>query len=182
MFFPHLRFLANIETWNPCNSLQICSRLTIPSFPANLPLLFRPGLSGPPLPTHTVTHNTWTAFRFYSTSVVIIFVFLTFNCSPALALSSFICSERNRWIVLMCNIYCQQESTIRLEYGDTEWISIDKCVRQGCILSPHLFSLHTEHIQKAGLDSDEVGVKIGGRNIIKIFRWHHLTGRKQQWL
>ena len=36
----------------------------------------------------------------------------------------------------------------------------------GCILSPCLFNLYTEHIkQNAGLDEAQAGIKIAGRNI-----------------
>ena len=43
---------------------------------------------------------------------------------------------------------------------------IGKRVRQGCILSPCLFSLYTEYIiRNAGLDEAQAGIKIAGRNI-----------------
>ena len=39
-------------------------------------------------------------------------------------------------------------------------------MRQGCILSPCLFNLHTEYIMRnAGLDEKQAEVKIAGRNI-----------------
>ena len=39
-------------------------------------------------------------------------------------------------------------------------------VQQGCLLSPCLFNLYTEHImRKAGLDESQAGIKIGERNI-----------------
>lgn len=70
-------------------------------------------------------------------------------------------------IVLLCNLYCWQEATVRTEYRETRWFPIGKGVRQRCILSPYLFNLYTEHIiQKTGLDWNEGRVKIGERNII----------------
>ena len=39
-------------------------------------------------------------------------------------------------------------------------------VRQGCILSPYLFTLYAEYIMRnAGLEEAEAGIKIAGRNI-----------------
>ena len=35
-----------------------------------------------------------------------------------------------------------------LECGTSEWFPVTKGVRQGCILSPHLFSLYTEGIMR----------------------------------
>ena len=47
-----------------------------------------------------------------------------------------------------------------------DWFHIGNGVGQGCILSPCLFNLYTEHImQNAGLDEAQVGIKIAGRNI-----------------
>ena len=59
-----------------------------------------------------------------------------------------------------------QEATVRTLYGTTNWLKIKKGVRQGCVRSPCLFTLYTEHIMRsAGLDELQAGIKIGGRNI-----------------
>lgn len=51
----------------------------------------------------------------------------------------------------------------------TEWFPIDRGIRQGHIVSPYLFNLYAEHIQKkkkkTRLDSEEAGMKTGERNI-----------------
>ena len=45
--------------------------------------------------------------------------------------------------------------------------NIKKGVRQGCILSPHLFNIYTEHIMRQA-DIESMGIKIGGRNIVEL--------------
>ena len=59
-----------------------------------------------------------------------------------------------------------QEATVRTGHGTTDWLQIEKGVRQGCILSPCLFNLYAEYIMRnVGLEEAQTGIKIAGRNI-----------------
>ena len=49
---------------------------------------------------------------------------------------------------LLRNLYAGQEATVRTGHGTTDWFQRGKGVRQGCILSPCLFNLHTEYIMR----------------------------------
>ena len=49
-------------------------------------------------------------------------------------------------IVMLSDLYTNQEATIRKEYGETGNIPIGKGVHQGCILSPLLFNIYAEKI------------------------------------
>ena len=51
-------------------------------------------------------------------------------------------------INLIRSLYEGQQSAVRLECGTSEWFPVTKGVRQGCILSPHLFSLYAEGIMR----------------------------------
>ena len=67
---------------------------------------------------------------------------------------------------LLRNLYAGQEATVRTGHGTTDRFQIGKGVHQGCILSPCLFNLYTEHIMRnAGLEEAQAGIKIAGRNI-----------------
>ena len=67
---------------------------------------------------------------------------------------------------LLRNLYAGQETTVRTGHGTTHWFQIGKEVRQGCILSPCLFNLFAEYINRnAGLDEAQAGIKIARRNI-----------------
>ena len=67
---------------------------------------------------------------------------------------------------LLRNLYAGQEATIRTGHGTTDWFQIGKGVRQGCILSPCLFTLYAEHIMRnTGLEEVQAGIKIAKRNI-----------------
>ena len=45
---------------------------------------------------------------------------------------------------LLRNLYAGQKATVRSGHGTTDWFQIGKGVRQGCVLSPCLFSLYAE--------------------------------------
>ena len=69
-------------------------------------------------------------------------------------------------ICLLRNLYAGQEATVITLYGTTDWFKIEKGVRQGCLLSPCLFNLYTEHIMRnARLDDSQAEIKIAKRNI-----------------
>ena len=56
-------------------------------------------------------------------------------------------------------LYSNQEAFIRWNKEHTEPFSICKGVRQGCILSPHLFSCYTEKIMRDA-EVETFGIKI----------------------
>ena len=69
-------------------------------------------------------------------------------------------------VYLIKDVYRNQETVIRCEGEYTEPFPVEKAVRQGCILSPHLFSLY-----KRENTGTEVGISIGGRNILSNLRY-----------
>ena len=67
---------------------------------------------------------------------------------------------------LLRNLYADQEATVRIGHGTTDWFQVGKGVHQGCILSPYLFNLYAEYIMRnAGLEEAQAGIKIARRNI-----------------
>ena len=67
---------------------------------------------------------------------------------------------------LLRNLYAGQEATVRTGDGTTDWFQVGKGVRQGCILSPCLFTLYAEYIMRnAWVEEAQTRIKIAGRNI-----------------
>ena len=53
------------------------------------------------------------------------------------------------------NLYFDQEAAVRVDGETTEWFSIGKGVRQGCILSPYLFNVYAERIMRNFRDDSQ---------------------------
>ena len=68
-------------------------------------------------------------------------------------------------VELLRTLYDDQESTVRTTCGDSTWFKIKQGVRQGCILSPHLFNAYAEYIMRMALESCSIGISVGGRTI-----------------
>ena len=49
---------------------------------------------------------------------------------------------------LLRNLYASQEARVRTGHGTTDWFQIGKRVCQGCMFSPCLFNLYSEHHTK----------------------------------
>ena len=49
-------------------------------------------------------------------------------------------------IAIIANLYWRQKTQIKIGTSLTEPVKIKRGVRQGCVLSPSLFNLYTEHI------------------------------------
>ena len=60
------------------------------------------------------------------------------------------------------NLYYEQTAAVRVEDELTDYVNIKRGVRQGCVLSPILFSLYAEIIMRDIADLE--GIKIGGKN------------------
>ena len=66
-------------------------------------------------------------------------------------------------VKLLTNLYWEQKVVVKIGDDRSDWIKIEKGVRQGCVLSPDLYSqLVMDEMEQ--LD----GIKIGGRNINNI--------------
>ena len=66
-------------------------------------------------------------------------------------------------IRLITNLYWHQKAAIRIQGELSEYTSIKRGVRQGCVLSPYLFNIYTEFIFRK--TENLTGINIGGRNI-----------------
>ena len=71
-------------------------------------------------------------------------------------------------IDLIKSLHSKQKATVRTAHGLTDWFDIEQGVRQGCILSPHIFNTYSEQIMRNALEDLTGGVRIGGRVITNL--------------
>ena len=64
---------------------------------------------------------------------------------------------------LVQELYMHQEVVIRVADGDSEPGSIGRGVRQGCPLSPLLFSIYSQMIMDEAMNDVQEGIKVGGQ-------------------
>ena len=64
---------------------------------------------------------------------------------------------------LIQDLYWRQQAAIRIDNDFSKYVEIKRGVRQGCILSPDLFSSYSEMIMREVKDMD--GIKVNGENV-----------------
>ena len=64
---------------------------------------------------------------------------------------------------LIVNLYWDQRAAVRVDKRKSGWVEITKGVRQGCVLSPDLFSLYGQTVMEDIQDIE--GIKVGGINV-----------------
>ena len=71
---------------------------------------------------------------------------------------------------LLAELYLHQEMIVRIDGEHSESCKVGRGVRQGCLLSPLLFSLYAEFMMKDAMDTVKEGIKVGGK-IVKDVRF-----------
>lgn len=59
-------------------------------------------------------------------------------------------------IRVMTNLYWGQRAVVRIENDKSDWIKIERGVRQGCVLSPDLFSLYSQAVMDEMADLEGI--------------------------
>ena len=62
---------------------------------------------------------------------------------------------------MICELYMNQEAVVRIAGGESDSDIIGRRVRQGCPLSPLLFSIYAEMMMKEALENMEERIRVG---------------------
>ena len=62
---------------------------------------------------------------------------------------------------MISELYMNQEAVVRIASGESDSGIIGRGVRQGCSLSPLLFSIYAEMMMKEALENVEEGIRVG---------------------
>src|SRR6478609_3855565 len=66
---------------------------------------------------------------------------------------------------MISELYMNQDAVVRIAGGESDSGIIGRGVRQGCPLSPLLFSIYAEMMMKEALENVEEGIRVGGELI-----------------
>ena len=66
------------------------------------------------------------------------------------------------------NLYLKQTATVRIQGSTSRKLTIGQGVRQGCPLSPLLFSIYQERMMREAMDGIHEGITVGGNTIAEI--------------
>src|ERR1043165_9415779 len=71
-------------------------------------------------------------------------------------------------INLLNTLYCKQWAKVKEAGVLSREFRIKKGVRQGCVISPHLFNIMAEVAMREVMQGWDGGIQIGGRKIINL--------------
>src|SRR6476469_761120 len=78
---------------------------------------------------------------------------------------------------MISELYMNQEALIRMAGGESDSGIIRRGVRQGCPLSPLLFSINAEMMMKEALENVVEGIRVGGK-LIKDVKYEEDQGMR----
>ena len=71
-------------------------------------------------------------------------------------------------IDLLAHLYRKHLANVKVAGTLSQWFSVEKGVRQGCVLSPYLFNILAEMVMRETLDGFQGGLQIGRRMITNL--------------
>ena len=86
-----------------------------------------------------------------------------------------------RIVLLIEALYSEQQSAVRTDSGTTYWFNVSKGMRQGCIVSPQLFSAYTGSIMREveeeqnNSEYDELSINATKTKIMELDKWQENT-------